>query len=52
MTEMTTETAKPCRCQTSDCGCGGDPQRCTCGAQCRCKEACECGTSCGCAAKK
>ncbi len=51
MTKMN-ETENQCRCQTTDCGCEGNPERCSCEAPCRCKEACGCGTSCSCATKK
>ena len=51
MTKMN-KTETQCRCQTADCGCAGEADRCTCATLCACKDSCTCGKSCGCGAKK
>ena len=33
----TNETENQCRCQTTDCGCAGNADRCVCDAPCSCK---------------
>ena len=50
MTEKTNQEA--CRCQTSTCGCAGNPGRCTCVEICECKGGCTCTKGCDCSKAK